>query len=503
MPKRAAPITRPDIHLDPHAPAPLYKQLYARLRTAILGGQLQPGGRLPSTRVLAGELGVSRNTTALAYELLLLEGYIESRVGAGTLVALLPPAQLGGGTRNAAEPDTTDSAGPQTAVPARRSQLLGNPSYPGDLYSDPAGATTRLFRIGQPDVACFPYAIWARLVARRARQSLPGVALYQNAQGYAPLREAIAAHIGISRGVHCGPDQIILTAGAQGALDLVARVLLDPGDRAWVEDPGYVGARGALLAARATLVPVPVDPEGCDVAAGRRLGRDARLAVVTPSHQFPTAVTMSLRRRLALLAWAREGQAWIVEDDYDSEYRFSGRPLEALHGLDRGGRVIYVGTFSKVLFPSLRLGYLVAPAALLPGLIAARRFSDVHLPLLEQMALADFMVEGHFARHVRKTRLLYLERRNALVVALNRELGDVLDVAVPEAGLHLVAWLRPGLPAPSAAARSAAQGLAILAISQLSLRPLPRDGLLLGFASASPAELQAGVHLLARALRAR
>jgi len=238
-------------------------------------------------------------------------------------------------------------------------------------------------------------------VAKHARQSLQAVSFYQDAQGYPPLRETIASHIGITRGVHCSPEQIILTAGSQGALDLVARVLLDPGDLAWVEDPGYSGARGALLAAGATLVPVPVGQEGIDVEAGRQLCRDARLTVVTPSHQFPTGVTMSLSRRIALLEWAREAQAWIVEDDYDSEYRFSGRPLEALQGLDNARCVVYIGTFSKVLFPSLRLGYLVAPTELLKGLIAARRLIDVHRPLLEQMALTDFIAEGHFARHVR------------------------------------------------------------------------------------------------------
>ena len=284
--------------------------------------------------------------------------------------------------------------------------------------------------------------------------------------------------------------------------DLVARVLLDPGDPAWIEDPAYSGARGALLAAGAKLVAVPVDEEGLDVDAGRQLCPEARLAIVTPSHQFPTGVTMNLSRRLALLEWSKEAHAWIVEDDYDSEYRFSGRPLEALQGLDRAGRVLYIGTFSKVLFPSLRLGYLVAPPELLKGLIATHRHIAVHLPLLEQMALADFLVEEYFARHVRRMCLLYRERRNALVDALTRELGNRLDITVPEAGLHLVAWLPSGMSAQAAAQRAAAYGLHVLPISQFSLRPLQRDGLLLGFASTSPQELRAGVHTLASALQA-
>lgn len=502
MSKRATPIKKPEIILDQNASAPLYRQLYERLRAKILAGQLETGARLPSTRVLASELGVSRNTTALAYEQLQLEGYIESRVGDGTRVARLQPEQQFQVTRNMEDQYTTDTSGPQAAVLARRGQLLVNTPYPGEFYTNQSSAGTSLFRGGQPDVTYFPHETWARLLARHARLSLQAVSLYQNAQGYSPLREAIAAHIGITRGVHCSPEQIILTAGSQGALDLVARVLLDPGDLAWVEDPGYLGARGALLAAGARLVPVPVDQEGIDVEAGRQLCRDARLAIVTPSHQFPTGVTMSLSRRLALLEWGREAQAWIVEDDYDSEYRFSGRPLEALQGLDGARRVIYIGTFSKVLFPSLRLGYLVAPFELLKGFIAARRFIDVHLPLLEQMALADFIAKGHFARHLRKMRLLYLERRNALVDALTRELGDILDIAVPEAGMHLVAWLPSDMSAQRAAHLAAAHGLYILPISQFNLRLLQRDGLLLGFASASPEELRAGVKTLAIALRA-
>jgi GntR family transcriptional regulator/MocR family aminotransferase len=351
-------------------------------------------------------------------------------------------------------------------------------------------------------VTSFPYEIWARLVARHARQSLQAVSFYQDVQGYGPLRQAIATHIGMTRGIHCSPEQIILTTGAQGALDLVARVLLDPGDPAWVEDPGYSGARGALLAAGAKLVAVPIDEEGLDVDAGRQLCPEARLAIVTPSHQFPTGVTMNLSRRLALLEWSREVHAWIVEDDYDSEYRFSGRLLEALQGLDRAGRVLYIGTFSKVLFPSLRLGYLVAPPELLKGLIATHRLIAVHLPLLEQMALADFMAEGYFARHLRRMRQLYKERRNALVDALTRELGKRLDVTVPEAGMHLVVWLPSGMSAQTAAQRAAASGLHMLPISQFSLRSLQRDGLLLGFASASPQELRAGVQTLALALQA-
>ena len=506
MSKRVATTNQPSVTLDQRAEAPLYRQLYERLREQILAGQLEVGARLPSTRTLASGLGVSRNTTALAYEMLALEGYIESRVGDGARVARVQPEQAlqapsdapdrSATSRRRVQPGRDVAQGAQSPALSRRGQMLLSTSYRGEFSSREAGG---VFRAGQPDIASFPFQTWARIVTKRVRQSLSGVALYQSEQGYAPLREAIAAHIGITRGVHCSPEQILITAGSQGALDLAARVLLDADDRVWVEDPGYPGARGALLAAGARLMPVPVDAEGLSVEAGRALSSGARLAVVTPSHQFPTGVTMSLPRRLALLEWAAEAQSWIVEDDYDSEYRYSGRPLEALQGLDSSGHVIYVGTFSKVLFPSLRLGYLIAPPEALGGFLAARHFIDVHPPLLDQMALADFIAEGHFARHVRKMRLIYLERRNALVDALARELGDTLEVTSPEAGLHLAAWLPAGVSARAVSRLAATHGLRILPISRADTQQ--REGLLFGFASDSPAALRAGARTLARALR--
>ncbi|HEX6543230.1 MAG TPA: PLP-dependent aminotransferase family protein [Ktedonobacterales bacterium] len=509
MPKRAARLTGPDISLDQYARAPLYRQLYERLRAEILEGQLEAGARLPSTRALASQLGVSRNTTALAYQQLLLEGYLESRVGDGTRVAQMHPehlARISGKvarrTPRHAEPPASHPAQPaQSAQLSRRGRLVAALPYPDQLYAGLPDGEKPVFRVGQPDVAHFPHETWARLVARHARQLARVDSSYQKVQGYLPLREAIAAHIGITRGVHCSPEQIIVTAGSQGALDLVARVLLDPGDRAWVEDPGYMGAFGALLAAGADLVPVPVDGEGIIVDVGRRLYPHARLAVVTPSHQFPTGVTMCLSRRLALLQWAREARAWVAEDDYDSEYRYSGRPLEALQGLDGGERVIYIGTFSKVLLPALRLGYLVAPADLVEGFIAARRFIDVHMPSLEQMALADFIAGGHFARHLRRMRAIYHERRDALVAALTHELGDLVEVGVPEAGMHLVAWLPEGMSGQRVAHQAAALGLRVLTTTRNHPETHRREGLLLGFASDTPEELRAGVHTLARALR--
>jgi GntR family transcriptional regulator/MocR family aminotransferase len=297
--------------------------------------------------------------------------------------------------------------------------------------------------------------------------------------------------------VRCTTDDIIITAGSQGALHLIAQTLLACGDQVWLEEPGYFGARGAVLAAGATAVPVPVDSSGLDVAAGQRLRPTARMAVVTPSHQFPTGVTMSLERRMALLEWATAARAWIVEDDYDSEYRYCGRPLEALQGLDDAERVLYAGTFSKTLFPALRIGYLVAPPALRPRLLAMRAVIDAYPPPLEQMALADFIAGGHYARHIRRMRALYRERRDALLAALERELGATVEVAAPQAGLHLVAWLRH----PVDAGRIEALELGVELVSRHATPPLAREGLLLGYANATPDELRAGVRSLARAVQ--
>ncbi|HEU0115691.1 MAG TPA: PLP-dependent aminotransferase family protein [Thermomicrobiales bacterium] len=489
MPKRALPTERPPIELDPHLPEPLYRQLYGRLRGAILAGRLPRGARLPSTRALAGELGISRTTAALAYEQLQMEGYLESRIGSGTVVSRHLPA-----TPRVVQ---TAAAGdsPSARLAARVSPLRTIPNLSG-VEGRAGGA----FRAGEPALDLFPFGLWAQLIARRARRSLAQTSYYQEPAGYAPLRTAIAAHIAVSRGVRCAPEQIILTAGAQGALDLAGRALLDPGEAAWIEDPGYFGARGALVSAGARLVPVPVDEHGLDVADGRRRAPDARLAFCSPSHQYPTGTTMNLGRRLALLDWAEQAGAWILEDDYDSEFRFGGRPLEALQGLDRTGRVLYVGTFSKALFPALRLGFLVAPADLIEPLLTTRRFADVHLPLLEQLALADFMAEGHFVRHLQRMREHYRERRNLLRQELEARLGGLLDVRAPEAGMQMVGWLPPGIDDGRAAALAAEAGILVTPVSRFSLEPLPRGGLIFGYASTDEQGIRIGVEKLAAAL---
>lgn len=500
MSRRVTPSVRPDRTLDPSLPIPLVKQLYDRVRDEILSGQLPPGTRLPSTRALAAELGVSRGTTVLAYEQLQLEGYLVSKVGQGTIVSpQLPVAPAPDAASPGDAPGAASGANHPTPAPrlaAHLHRLRSVPNLPGV-----EGVVQTAFRPAAPALDQFPYAIWARLVARHARRSLPDLAFYQPPAGFQPLREAIAVQLGISRGVRCTPEQIILTTGAQGALDFAARTLLHPGEEAWIEDPGYFGAQGALMAAGARLVPVPVDVQGLDVAAGMRRSPRARLVFTSPSHQFPTGVTMSLGRRLALLDWARDAAAWIVEDDYDSEFRFSGRPLEALQGLRRDGPVLYIGTFSKVLFPTLRLGYLIAPTELIEALLLTRRFSDLHLPLLEQLALTDFIQEGHYDRHLRRMRRLYRHRRDRLQAELHRHLGHVLEVQVPDTGMTLVGWLPPDTDDRRAAALANAAGIAARPISRFSLEPLPRGGLLLGFAGTDDEAMRHGVRRLAAALR--
>jgi len=294
---------------------------------------------------------------------------------------------------------------------------------------------------------------------------------------------------------------VIVVAGAQAALDLAARILLDPGDMAWIEEPGYPGARGALEGAGAQLVPIPVKEDGLDVHAGRIRCPQARVAYVTPSHQFPLGVTMSLAQRLALLEWANQANAWILEDDYDSEYRFSGRPLEALQGLDRTNRVIYLGTFSKVLFPALRLGYLVVPPDLIDIFVAVRHFVDRHVPILEQMALTDFMTEGHFTRHIRRMHTLYAQRRAALIAAVASELGELLEVHAPEAGMHLVGQLPPHMDDSTVAQQAVTYGVEVIPVSVFRSEPTRRGGLVLGYAAVDEQEIRDGVRRLAMAIR--
>ncbi|MCW3037419.1 MAG: putative bifunctional protein [Actinobacteria bacterium] len=496
--------TLPGRSLNPSDTVPLYRHLYEHLRASILGGQVSAGTRLPSTRALAAQMGVSRNTVLAAFEQLHAEGYLEGRLGSGTYVARTLPEEL-----LAAGPQTPATSGalpaaPRASGPARRLSERGERIATGARTPLPAlsgrSADQRAFTIGLPDLDAFPWDVWARLLARRMRESPRHLMRYSHPAGYLPLRHAIAAHLATARGVRCTAEQVIIVTGSQQALDLCARLLLDPGDPAWIEDPGYLGARAALAAAGAELVPVPVDDEGLDVASGKGSSPDARLAVVTPSHQFPLGVTMSLSRRLALIDWAHGTGSWVVEDDYDAEFRYVGKPLTALQGIDEWGCVIYVGTFSKVLFPGLRLGYLVAPPQLVDPFIAAHLATDMHAHMLEQAVLSDFIQDGQFERHLRRMRVLYAERQAILVAAVRRELEGIVDVNPSDNGLHLIGWLAPGLDDDMVAREAADNGVDVWPLSLHSLHPYPRAALLLGYASLTPLEIHVGVQRLARAL---
>jgi GntR family transcriptional regulator/MocR family aminotransferase len=468
--------------------------LYDEVRAAILNGRLAPGDRVPATRVLAEDAGISRNTVAGAFDQLLAEGYLEGRVGSGTYVARSLPEDQLRVRRPPAAIHKPEAAGGLS----RRGRMLAAIPFSAARRGI---ATARAFRPGVPALDEFPRVLWARLAARLLRHAPDAILTYGDPAGYRPLRQAIAGYLRAARGVRCSADQVIITAGSQQALDLAVRLLLDPGDTAWVEDPGYLGARGAFRAAAVRPVPIAVDREGFNAAEGEIRAPDARLACVTPSHQFPLGATMPLARRMMLLEWARRRRAWIVEDDYDSEFRYAGRPLPALQGLDSSGRVIYTGTFSKVLFPALRLGYMVVPEQLVDAFVTARALADRHPPGLEQALAAEFLAEGHFARHLRRMRALYAERQQALLTALRTEIGGSLEVAPDEAGMHLIAWLPNNADDAEVARRAVEAGVMLNAVSTYSMKTRLRPGLLLGYAAFNARQIREATRKLGAILR--
>ncbi|MGN6187542.1 MAG: PLP-dependent aminotransferase family protein [Conexibacter sp.] len=479
--------------LDSASPVPLHQQLADGVRSLILTRQLGPATKLPSTRSLAETLDVSRNTVLTAFEELLAEGYLESRVGAGTFVASSLPDEL---LKAHAVSVASQGAGPSTPGLSRRGALLAATPVTH------ASTGPRPFRPAVPALDVFPLQEWSRVVARcwRSAQHLDMLG-YGDPAGYPPLRQAIADYVATTRAVRCEAENVIVVNGSQQALDLAARILLDPGDAVWMEDPGRRGARGALLAASAQLVPVPIDREGLDIAHGLANAPSARLAYVSTSHQFPLGVTMSLSRRLALLDWARRSSAWIIEDDSDGEYRYAGRPLPALQGLDNADRAIYIGTFSRMMFPALRLGYLVVPRSLVPAFAAAKSVLDRQSSVVDQAALGEFIADGSFVRHVRRMRKLYAARQAKLIELAREHLDGLVDVRPAEAGMHVIGWLARGLDdtVVEQAARSA--GVEVIALSRYALRPLDRFGILLGYAVADEAQTQAAVRKLAAAIR--
>jgi GntR family transcriptional regulator / MocR family aminotransferase len=467
---------------------PLFRQVYLQLRSAILSRRLRPGTKLPSTRELAAQLAVSRSAVVSAYEQLLAEGYTSGRHGSGTYISPDLPPPIDGNVQRRKRP----AAAITSAV---------TPAF-SDFVDVTAQSDQRPFNLGRTLVDARSIALWRKLSARSFRSLGPDHFGYSDPRGTGELRKTICEYLQAARAVRCDPEQIVVTAGTQQALDIVIRVLPDLDKEVWIEDPCYPLTRQALLAAGATVRPIPVDRHGIEVGAGIRAAPNARAVFVTPSHQFPTGVVLSMSRRLELLAWAREKRAWIVEDDYASEFRYGGRPLASLQGLDEGERVIYIGTLNKALFPGLRMGYAVVPRPLLRAFVTARYLMDRQPSTLSQAVVAAFMEDGHFAAHIRRMRLLYREQRDELVAALNNRLGADLTVDAPDQGMHLVAYTRKGLK-DAAIERSGRQhGVIVRAMSRLYIDAPPRSALVLGFSGHKRQTIMPAVERLARAVEA-
>lgn len=492
MVKRAGGALLQAVKVDPRSSRPLATQIANGVRDVILAGGLRAGDRLPATRTLASELGVSRTTMVEVFERLVAEGLVESRTGAGTFVSRALDAAGSGAPAAAAGTGPSSAPGDLAAGPA------APPALPA--FAERLPHTVRAFTTALPALDMFPISLWSRQTAKHWRDRRDVVLGYGHATGYPPLRRAIAAHLRATHGIACDDTQIFIVNGAQHAFHLIASVLLERGDKVWFENPGAIGARNALVAAGADLVPLPVDREGLMVDRGREAAPDFRLAFVTPSHQQPLGVTMSLTRRFQLLAAAEAAGAWIIEDDYDGEFHYGGHPLPALKSVDRTERVLYVGTFSKTLFPALRLGYFLAPAPLVDTFEAVFRAYLPGMPSNTQAIVADFMDEGHFATHLRRMRRAYMERHRVLIDASRRHLSGLLDVEETDTGLHTIGHLRPDLPEAEVARRAEARGVTVAPIHRFCLEPVALNGLVLGFSGIGPTEIEAGAVTLARLL---
>ncbi|WP_287027888.1 PLP-dependent aminotransferase family protein [Pseudomonas sp. UBA6310] len=486
MPGVPLPFDLSGIRLEPGKG--LARQLYQALRERMLDGRLPGATKLPASRDLAALLGISRNTVTRAFDQLYAEGYVEGRVGDGTYVAA--PV---GAVRTAAP--ITEDPPPSAALRQLAEHHLSPP---------PQGAP-RAFRVGVPAFDLFPFETWARLSARFWRKPSPARLGYGDPAGDAQLRELIAAYLRTSRGLHCDPAQIVITCGAQQAISLCAQLLLRPGDRVAIENPGYRAAGHAFAVAGARLHGIPVDAEGLDCAALERAG-DCRLAYVTPSHQYPTGVTLSLARRLELLDWAERHDGWIVEDDYDGEYRYNGTPLAPLAALDRQGRVLYVGTFCKITFPALRLGYLVLPANLAQPFARRRALDMRHSEIGTQAVMAEFIAAGHFQRHIRRMRSAARSRRDALLAGWPDAIPGCAPMPAVDAGLHLCVRVDSLARERQLIAAAERVGVEINALSRYWLPDSDapqeaRAGLVLGFAAVPEAEIRRALDALRQAWR--
>ncbi|NEQ67497.1 MAG: PLP-dependent aminotransferase family protein [Symploca sp. SIO2D2] len=478
------------IRLDSNAPIPLHRQLYEELRRAILTGRLSKGKRIPSTRALAKSLGISRTTVTLAYEQLISEGYMQTTVGSGTFVCSQLPDEL----LNSAPLDSFSEESPPAVQLSNYGAIIANTEIP--YYQQPDLPIS--FRYGQPAFEQFPFKLWRKLLSRHCGSPLDWLHYATDAGGYKPLREAIASYLARSRAVQCEPDQIIITSGSQQALDLVTRLLIAPGDGIALEEPGYPGARYIFLAQGAKLYPMAVDESGLVIEKlVNSSQKNIKLLYITPSHQFPTGAVLSLPRRLALLAWAQKMGTMIIEDDYDSEYRYGERPIPALQGLAHSNSVLYIGTFSKMLFPSLRIGYLVVPQPLVNLLTRAKWLTDRHSPLLEQKVLVDFLNEGHLESYIRRMRNHYNQLRQVLVQALRTYLAQKVTILGEKAGIHVMVRLNTKLSDEEIIDRAAELGVCLVTAQPYYLENKPRGEFIFGYAQLTSAQIQEGISKLA------
>jgi GntR family transcriptional regulator/MocR family aminotransferase len=496
MPKRTTAFDLPLPLGDAETPA--YRRLYQALRSEILGGRLGPGARLPATRDLARQYQLSRGTIVTAFELLKSEGYLDGSIGSGTYVSKVLPDDL-----LHVERDGRRAGDRQPSVQPKPRRRMSGYAKRVRLFPDLETRPPRAFRANIPALDLFPVGLWTQLATRRWRKASTHLLRGCDPLGYRPLKEAVADYLNTSRGVRCSPEQVAIVSGVQEALDLAARIFLNPGDRVCMENPGYIGAAMVFESVGAKIVAMALDEEGIQLRAPALRG--ARLVYVTPGHQFPLGIGMSLARRLQLLDWARKSGALIFEDDYDSEFRYSGRPVPALQGLDRNDSVLFAGSFSKVLFPSLRVGYLVIPPDLVDYFAAAKSITTRHAQLVDQAVLCDFITEGHFGRHLRRMRGIYAERLSVLLQSARERLVGLLDISSVEAGLQTVGWLPRGISGESATRAAAARNVEVIPLSwyhrgrATGFQP-SREALQLGFAAVDPREIERGVQDLARAL---
>ncbi len=489
--------------LDSQSNVPLHRQLYEEIRRAILSGRLLRGKKVPSTRALAESLGISRATVTLAYEFLLSEGYLQSTTGSGTYVCRqLPEALMRTDVKDGKRRATLETEKPKRS--SRRLSKYGSYLKERPWFAYGEDEPEIQFSFGRPDMEQFPIKVWIQIASQVAKQNeFSLLDCPSKSQGYLPLRQTIAAHLGKSRAVTCSPEQIIIVNGSQQGIDLVTRILIDRGDQVGIEEPGYIGAKKAFEVAGAQLVGIPIDESGIIVGKLKDTAYSGmKLLYCTPSHQFPTGAVLTLPRRLELLNWAKTNGTYLIEDDYDSEYRYSGRPVPSLAGLDHSENVIYIGTFSKVMFPALRLGYMVIPQGLVDVFSRAKFLADRHSPLFQQQILAEFIKAGHYERHIRRMRVLYEHRRKVVIAALKHEFDKNVEVLGENAGISILIRLHERFNDDEFVKSARQLGVGLVRTNNFYLSEAPAHEFLLNYAGLSDELIQEGVARLAKAAAA-